>query len=773
MKKLSILLLSICVITTAAMSQHAFIPEFQFGSFDKIDLINAEITNIGTTQSKLGASDFGPGGVLFAIDEWYNGFYQVDTTDGSVILLGTNPPPDGHTWTGMAYDEAEGIMYACSYHDVYEEYYSSIYTIDVSDGSYTFIGTQSTAPAIACIAIDGIGEMYAMQLGDPAKLYKLDKTTGLVISFQGDIGHWAAGEGHGMDWCPENETMYLATATQLSTENTLRTIDLSNANTTIVGNLGIADWIGSIAVAPVLEADFSADPTEVCIGGTVSFTDESSWATSWSWTFEGGTPATSIDQNPSVVYNSTGIFGVSLEVSNGATTNTLNLSDMITVKDAPVQPSTPEGPVNTCYYGMFTYSTTSVPWADTYLWEVLPADAGSMSGTGISAIFDPSNDWSGDYTIKVMASNNCGDSDWSSELSCTLSLAPYPFSVEEGGSYCEGEQGIEVILDGSETDMDYELFLDDISTGTIISGTGNPLNFGYQTDDGTYTVIGYSTDCSTLMYGAALIDILYLPAEGSQPTGDVEVCSNTTTDYQTAQIPDADILIWVLNPSNAGIIIGSSENISIEWSASYNGTVYLSVFGSNDCGDGEPSDELEINVFQLPQPEVIGETLVCKDHENIYSTTDNLGSTYNWEVVGGNIVSGAGTSEIIVLWTTVGEGTILVTETAEVCETTSETLIVTIDDCTEIELQTIEDFNVYPNPANDQLTITFSSNNKMSYELSIYNQHGQKVYKAESNHFKGNGIYQINVSSFPVGLYILRMTTSTQEVHQLKFKVVK
>ena len=65
-------------------------------------------------------------------------------------------------------------------------------------------------------------------------------------------------------------------------------------------------------------ADFTADPTTVSIGGTVHFTDNS-WGAqlvSWSWEFEGGTPATSTTQNPTVTYSEAGRFGVRLTVTN-------------------------------------------------------------------------------------------------------------------------------------------------------------------------------------------------------------------------------------------------------------------------------------------------------------------------------------------------------------------------------------------------------------------------------------------------------------------------
>ena len=67
-----------------------------------------------------------------------------------------------------------------------------------------------------------------------------------------------------------------------------------------------------------IAADFTADATTINIGGTVHFTDESWGAqlTNWAWEFEGGTPATSTAQNPTVTYNEAGTYGVRLTVTN-------------------------------------------------------------------------------------------------------------------------------------------------------------------------------------------------------------------------------------------------------------------------------------------------------------------------------------------------------------------------------------------------------------------------------------------------------------------------
>jgi uncharacterized membrane protein len=53
------------------------------------------------------------------------------------------------------------------------------------------------------------------------------------------------------------------------------------------------------------------------VGGSVTFTDQSTNSpTSWSWTFEGGTPGASTAQNPTVTYNTAGTYDVTLVATN-------------------------------------------------------------------------------------------------------------------------------------------------------------------------------------------------------------------------------------------------------------------------------------------------------------------------------------------------------------------------------------------------------------------------------------------------------------------------
>jgi PKD repeat protein len=90
----------------------------------------------------------------------------------------------------------------------------------------------------------------------------------------------------------------------------------------------------SVPVPQPPVANFSGSPVSLVIGGSVQFTDLSAnEPTSWSWTFEGGTPATSTSQNPSVTYNTAGTYAVTLTATNAVGSDTKSVDNYITVTE--------------------------------------------------------------------------------------------------------------------------------------------------------------------------------------------------------------------------------------------------------------------------------------------------------------------------------------------------------------------------------------------------------------------------------------------------------
>jgi PKD repeat protein len=501
-------------------------------------------------------------------------------------------------------------------------------------------------------------------------------------------------------------------------------------------------------------ADYFADYTEVCEGSTVQFTDASLGSpTSWNWTFEGGTPPTSTDQNPTVVYNTAGVYDVTLDIADGSYSSTLLKENYINVSTAVAQATTPTGETDVCAGTQQEYTTMSIAGATSYDWVVDPADAGTIIGNDAIGTFDADNTWTGNYIVKVRATNSCGNGAWSGDLSCSLSLNPYTFQLSEGGGYCESGSGIEITQDGSEVNVNYELFLESVSTGIIIPGTGNALTFGVQTEQGLYTVVGSAGNCVENMVGTPYIFITTIPSPGSIPDGSTSVCAATTTDYTVDPIGGADNTIWTLTPGEAGTIIGSGTSISIEWDTDYSGLANLTAHGENSCGHGDESDALEINCSLTPTPEITGLTLVCDEEETEYETTETVGNSYDWTVTGGEITNGAGTNQITVLWGVPGAGTVELTVTSsDNCEAGAETQNVTIDDCIGIEEFDVGSVTVYPNPATSIVNV---KSNVSIVSIKIFDLAGKEL-SSKLIHAK---TCQLPISNLQSGIYMLIFET--------------
>lgn len=77
--------------------------------------------------------------------------------------------------------------------------------------------------------------------------------------------------------------------------------------------------------------DFIASSTNVMVGETVSLTDLTcGFPDTWSWTIEGGMPSTSNQQNPTTVFNTAGVYTVTLVVGDGS--SSMSYSIDITVE---------------------------------------------------------------------------------------------------------------------------------------------------------------------------------------------------------------------------------------------------------------------------------------------------------------------------------------------------------------------------------------------------------------------------------------------------------
>jgi PKD repeat protein len=84
-------------------------------------------------------------------------------------------------------------------------------------------------------------------------------------------------------------------------------------------------------------ADFASNTTTIRAGTSVQFVNGSTNATSFEWSFPGGTPETSTEVEPFIKYNTAGTYSVSLKAINAEGTNTLNKENFINVVEATAE----------------------------------------------------------------------------------------------------------------------------------------------------------------------------------------------------------------------------------------------------------------------------------------------------------------------------------------------------------------------------------------------------------------------------------------------------
>lgn len=516
-----------------------------------------------------------------------------------------------------------------------------------------------------------------------------------------------------------------------------------------------------------LVANFEADETVVCEGSSIQYTDLSYFnATSWTWTFEEGTPSTSTEQNPSVTYSNPGKYNVTLTVGRDGETASLTKTDYIEVYDLPLAPAVPEGDADICNGFDFDYSVPLDENVASYIWELNPADAGVLVVNMNEATLETDNTWSGDFTIRAKGANVCGEGPWSGNFEGTLHAVPEAFELTGGGAFCENSTGVEIGLDGSETGIDYELMLDGVLTGNIVPGTGSAISFGLANVAGSYEALGSNEYCSSYMQNQLPVYEIFTPGQASMPEGPETVCLEESSEYITNGLQDAENYDWTLTPDEAGTLAPSGLEVTITWNAEFSGLASLSVMGTNDCGDGEESPALEISVNYLPAPEISGLSLVCELEDVSYSVAEHEGNTYNWEVTGGTVTTGQGTAEVVITWGAPGMGTIVVTEENENgCGGESESFEVTIDECIGIsEAGEQNSIKVFPNPANENINITVVSVS----DVMIYSISGQLLLVQKGI----SGTYQMDVSGLENGTYVVKVVGNNDSFTS-RFNIVK
>ena len=152
-----------------------------------------------------------------------------------------------------------------------------------------------------------------------------------------------------------------------------------------------------VVTSSVPQAGFTSTGTSGCGPLTVSFTDQStSNTTSWEWSFPGGTPSSSTEQNPVVVYDVPGTYSVTLVASNNSGATNATEVDLVNVIPLPTVGFTTEIDGSQVIFNNTTTNATSYSW--------------DFGDGNMSSEINPIHvyEMDGQYEVTLIAENECG-----------------------------------------------------------------------------------------------------------------------------------------------------------------------------------------------------------------------------------------------------------------------------------------------------------------------------------------------------------------------------
>jgi PKD repeat protein len=449
---------------------------------------------------------------------------------------------------------------------------------------------------------------------------------------------------------------FVPTATQWRTETINLTPYVGNSKVIVsfknlsgYGNNLYVDNINltgvQLSVPPV--ASFTSSSTTICAGQTINFTNTSTGnPTSYSWSFQGGTPATSTATNPVVTFSTPGTYTVTLVATNASGSNTA--TQTILVNPSPVLTTTNQ---TICVGGTATLQATATPAGGTYSW--------STGGTGASITVNPTVTMT--YTVSYTV-NGC-----SITQPAVVTVTPTPTVTATNASICSG---------GSAT----------------ITATGTPAGGTYAWSTGgtgaSVTVSPTATTNYTVTYnvqGCGTGTFTSLVTVNSTPTvqvNDTSICQGQSGSITAVGSPTGGTYLWSNGQTSQTITGSPSSTVNLSVTYSLNGCTSL-------------ADNAIIFVNPIPAVDLGSDTVLCQNALPyvLSSSVSNPNSNYLWNT--GN------TSSMLTI-TNGGQYSLVVTENG--CSNT-DTIFVSIDPCANLfQLESLG-LEIFPNPTNDVWTI--------------------------------------------------------------------
>ncbi len=431
------------------------------------------------------------------------------------------------------------------------------------------------------------------------------------------------------------------------------------SNTIFACTYGRGLWESPIyqPLAPV--AAFTADKRQGCQEMTVTFTDQSAnTPTAWEWSFQGGSPATSTLQNPTVTFSGSGTYTVQLKSSNATGESTFEALNYITLFD-PSEPLVVNG--ERCDPGEVSLEATvqsgdQINWYDTPS-ATQPLFTGNVFTTNIAQTTTYYTASSTDFfsTAHVGPATNSigGGGDHGGDQYLIIDAAT-PFRIKSATVYANGatDRTFRLRDANGNTLLEKTVYVNDGENRINLDidvPQGSNLQLGCISPGGLYrnnAGVSYPYSIPGIMQiksSTAGLDYYYYLYDMEVETTERCESDRIAVTGIVKNAPAAPILTasgnTVLCPGESVLL--TAENVCqdcvVHWSNGESGTsITVSIPGTytatvsdplnNTCGDSPASNALSVTTNTVPTAPIIsasGSTELCTG-ESVLLTAENV-----------------------------------------------------------------------------------------------------------------------------------------------------
>ncbi len=307
--------------------------------------------------------------------------------------------------------------------------------------------------------------------------------------------------------------------------------------------------------------------------------------------------------------------------------------------------------------------------------QVPLVDGGDVAGSATSTltISPAALADSGSYDASVV--DGCGLVTISSAAALTVNPNPTVFNVTGGGAYCDGGSGVLVGLDGSQSNVNYQLQLDNLDTGAPVMGTGDVLSFGSQTATGTYTVVASdgTTGCTSTMNSNVTVSINPVPT-AFNVTGGGAYCASSGGVLVGLDGSQSNVNYQLqIDSVNTGLPVGGTGDVLSFGSQTAAGAYTVVASDATTGCTSIMNSNATVSINPVPTTfNVTGGGAYCSDGSGVLVGLDGSQSNVNYQLQLNNVDSGspvAGTGDVLSFGnqTAAGSYTVLATDAGTGC----------------------------------------------------------------------------------------------------------